>query len=510
MARRFAEERERAGLAEASFGEFFRQAWPSMESRPYLHNWHVDVVAEHLEAVYRGEIRRLVINIPPRFLKSLEVSVAFPAWVWMKQPGFKLIRGSYDMRLSTRDNVKTRDLILSPWYQRLWGDRFAMKGDQNVKTRFENTRGGHQYATSPGTSATGDGCDMMIADDPSAADDAWNAAALIRAAEWWDQTMSSRLDDPKTGRRVVVMQRIGENDLTAHVLRGGGYVHLEIPHEYTPKKVYPVDYKPAPNPIAWEDPREEPGDLLHPERIGPAERDELKGANGLGTWGYEAQYNQNPTPIGGGLIKEHWLNYWQFPGMNLPPVRVQMEAPDGSVVWIEKHPVDLPEAFEEEIQVWDLTFDDTPKSDFVAGQHWGRNDAQKFLLDQIHGRMSFTKTIAAMLDAAEKWPNATAKVVEKKANGAAALDTLKNKIEGLIAYDPGDKSKEKRVALVSPQFEAGNVFVPHPSIRAWVPAYVTEAKNFPKVTNDDQIDATTIALLRWGKYRDPRVRRLGV
>lgn len=503
--RRFEAERELAGAAEASLAEFFRQAYPSMDSAPLRWNWHIDVMCEHLEAVYYGQIRRLAINVPPRFLKSKLVSVAFPAWIWVKQPGFKIIRGSHDMRLSTRDNVGTRDLITSGWFQRQWGDRFKLSGDQNQKTRFENNRHGHQYATSVGTTAVGDGCDMMIGDDPHAPDDAWSQNAIDRAVAWWDTTMSSRLDDPKTGRRVLVGQRIAENDLTARVMQHGGYVHLEIPHEHDPRRIYPVDFKPAANPVVWVDPRTELGELLHEERIGREEADELKGGNGLGEWGYGTQYQQNPAPMGGGMLKAKWWRFWQYPGMNLPPVRIQIE--DGT--WIEVAPIDLPEAFDEELQSWDLTFDDTPKADFVCGQHWGRLNALKFLLDQVLEKMNFPRTIQVIRQKSEDWPNAQAKIVEKKANGAAVLSTLTDEIEGMIAFDPGDKSKERRVALVSPQIEAGNVVLPHPMIRPWVNGFMTTAKRFPKVLKDDEIDAMTQALMRMGKYRDPRMRVLG-
>ena len=173
-------------LAERKLRNFIRIGWPHIDPADYSTNWHIDAICEHLEAVADGEIRRLIINIPPRHMKSISVNVAFPAWVWAQKkrspltgPGVGFLSTSYSHTLSVRDNLKGRRLVESAWYQRGWGDRFKLTSDQNTKIRFENDRGGYRIASSVDGTATGDGGDIIIVDDPISAGDA--LSTTIRA-----------------------------------------------------------------------------------------------------------------------------------------------------------------------------------------------------------------------------------------------------------------------------------------------------------------------------------------
>ena len=212
-------------LAEKHLSHFLRIGWPYIDPADYITNWHIDAISEHLEAIANGELRRLILNIPPRHMKSLSTAVAFPAWTWAQKRRSKLtgpqvgfLSMSYAQSLSVRDNVKCRRLVESNWYQRGWGDRFKLTGDQNTKIRFENDRGGYRLASSVDGSGTGEGGDIIVIDDPVSAGDALSPTVREAANEWFDNTMSTRLNDPKTGAYVVVMQRLHQSDLVGHIL----------------------------------------------------------------------------------------------------------------------------------------------------------------------------------------------------------------------------------------------------------------------------------------------------
>ena len=185
-------------LAERSLAEFIRQMWTSIDPSPYVANWHIDAIAEHLEAVNRGEISRLIINIPPRHMKSIAVSVAWPAWTWTQQattplrgPTVRFLYASYAQSLSIRDSVKCRRVIDSPLYQARWGDRFKWVGDQNTKIRFDNDKKGYRIATSVDGALTGEGGDVIVVDDPHNVTEAESVTVRQAALSWWDESMSN-------------------------------------------------------------------------------------------------------------------------------------------------------------------------------------------------------------------------------------------------------------------------------------------------------------------------------
>jgi hypothetical protein len=343
-------------------------------------NWHIDAIAEHLEMVSRREILRLAINIPPRHMKSLSTAVFWPAWEWLRptrRGGACAGRGdAVPVRVLRREAEHARQpevpaadpvegtrggqgrtLVERIGYQGLlrllYGDdAWALTGDQNAKTRFENTRAGYRLATSVGGTATGEGGDIIVIDDPHKADEAESDTVREGVIEWHDGTMSSRFNDPKTGAEVLIMQRLHESDLTGHVLAQdagvGEWVHLCLPAEYEPK-----------HPFVWpDDPRSEPGELLWPERVGQRELDRLK--RQMGSYKSAGQLQQRPAPEEGGILKRAWWRYFP-PGW-------------GPDEWPHFHEV---------VQSWDMAFKDTDGSDYVVGQVWGRFFADKYLLHQV-------------------------------------------------------------------------------------------------------------------------------
>jgi predicted phage terminase large subunit-like protein len=460
---------------------FIKTAWPIVEPAAFVPGWHIDAIAEHLEAVSQGLIRRLLITIPPRHMKSLAVGVFWPAWEWIEHPELRWLCASYAESLSIRDNVRTRRLIQSAWYQANWGDRYQLMADQSEKRRFETDRGGFRIAVGAAGAATGEGGDRIVCDDPHNVAEVESDAVRKGVLDWWDTVMSTRLNNPQTSAQVIVMQRLHQDDLAGHVLEQGGWEHLALPAEY--------EGDTRATSIGWRDPRTTPGELLWPARYGRPEIDALK--RSLGSYAAAGQLQQQPSPAGGGVFKRWWWRYWQPKGMNLAPVTVRLA--DGRTQQV--NPVDLPDDFDEQLQSWDCAFKDLSTSDYVAGGVWARRGAYRFLLDQRRERLSFPRTLDAIETMSEKWPMTYTKLVEDKANGTAVIATLQQKISGLVPVNPAG-GKIVRAQAVSPGIESGNVFLPHPAIAPWVDSFIDECSAFPNGRHDDQVDQCTQALNR--------------
>ncbi len=459
-----------------------RQAWATVEpTTPFVPGWHIDAIIEHLEAVSRGQIRNLLINVPPRHMKSLLVSIFWPAWEWIRWPQRRWLYSSYAASLSQRDSVACRRLIESSWYQSLWGDRFALTSDQNTKGRFNNDRSGYRLATSVGSSITGEGGDRIVVDDPHNVQEAESDTIRKTTIDWFDVVMSSRVNDPKTAAMTIVMQRCHQRDLSGHLLEKGGWEHLCLPAEYEgPGKT---------TSIGFSDPRHEPGELLWPERFGPAEIQSLK--TSLGSYAAAGQLQQRPSPAGGGIFQRHWWRYWHPAHMTLPPVSVRM--PGGAIRSIPSIP--MPERFDNVIQSWDLAFKDVATADYVVGQVWGAIKADRFLLDQRRDRLDMPQTLIAIRATCQKWPRAYTVLIEDKANGPAVVSALKHELSGVIPVNP-EGGKIARAQAISPQCESGNIYLPHPAVAPWVEDLIEEAACFPNAAFDDQVDAMTQALNR--------------
>jgi predicted phage terminase large subunit-like protein len=457
--------------AEVSLHAFVRQAWHVLEpSTPFVDGPHIRAICLHLEAVTRGEIRRLVINMPPRHMKSLLVSVLWPVWVWIRNPSFRWLFGSYALSLSIRDSLKARRLIESPWFRRRWGHGFELTSDQNVKARYENNKTGYRIATSVGAGTTGEGGDGLVIDDAHNIVDVDSAAVRERAAVWNDEAWSTRGNNPATAAFVYVGQRSNEDDLYGHVLaKGGDIVHLCLPAEYEVPRVKADsgDFVEAPKPvnaIGWSDWRAAEGELLWPQRFDAAALAALKLT--LGTYGTAGQLQQRPTPRGGTIIQRAWLKYYD----------------------------ELPHDVRDWMQSWDCAFKDEQDSDFVCGGTWCRRGAQIFLVHRVKERLDITGTVDAVRAMTAAYPKAVLKLVEDKANGSAVIQTLKREIAGLVPTNP-EASKIARLNACSPTFEAGNVYLPRRA--PWLEDYIGELTGFPRAAHDDQVDMTSQAINRY-------------
>lgn len=464
--------------APMSFREFIPEAFGVIESKDrYVHGWHIDAIADHLVAVTDLEIRKLVINIPPRWMKSLIVAVMWPAWVWTFDPTFRWLFSAYQATLSTRDNKKTRELVNSTWYRERFGDVCEIKAGRSLQTYFETTAGGFRQATSVGGAGTGFGGDAVVSDDPHNVMQTESDVKRQYVLDWWDSQMSTRVHNPNTGVHVVVMQRIHESDLAGHLIESGDYEALIIPEKYEADETRGTS-------IGWSDPRSREGELGWPQQFS-AEAVEAQNRI-LGPYQTAGQKQQRPAPKGGQFIKSAW---WR---------------------WFDVYPADLDRL----VQSWDMAFADPGDSrapgelSFVVGQIWGQRGPDFFLLDQYRERVDFVETCAAVEAMIAKWPEARTKWIEDKANGPAVVATLKRKYSGIEAVPPEGSKLARFHATVVPLAASGNVYLPSPKIAPWVSLYVKELETFPTSTNDDQVDASSQALL-WMTRKRPLYVRVG-
>jgi predicted phage terminase large subunit-like protein len=505
-------------LAADHLRDFARAAWPYLEpTTPLRWGWALDAICEHLEAVSRGWIRDLIINVPPGMAKSLTATVFWPAWEWIDHPERRWVFAAHSMGLALRDAVKCRTLIESTWYQsHFTRGAWLLSDDQNAKSYYANTKTGFRMCTSPDARTTGHRGDRIVIDDPIDARIAvYSKAERDAVLAWWDNTMSNRLNDQETGARVIIMQRLHEDDLSGHLIRKGGWTHLRLPMEFEPatrcvtyvRKPDPPSPAPAkstsevvlegvaqvlageepaaappapalgPPETFWQDPRTAPGELLFPERF-PRHRveEEKKG----GSARYAGQYQQRPMPAEGGLFKRSWWRYWRF-------------AHEDPIPALEDRTVVLPDHFDDVTGSWDCAFKKTSDSDKVAGGTWGRLGASKFLLELFWERASFTDTVREVRAQADRRPEYLEILIEDKANGPAVINVLYQEVSRLIAVDP-EGGKEARAAATSPEVEAGNVYLPLHA--PWRDAYVEEHAAFPRGSKDDAVDQQSQFLIR--------------
>lgn len=510
-----------------TLADFTRASWHVLEPTTRLvWGWHIDAVCQHVEAALLGWIeyqkwqqRRdahpeenaptqlindLLINIPPGSMKSRILNVCAASWMWLMWPSWRLLCLSGNTNNVMRDATYCRDLISSDWYQSTFRPTWKLREDTSAKGNYWNTAGGVRQAGTMLGRITGNRADALFIDDPNEATEVYSDAYRNGINERWDQAICNRVNDPVCSVRIGIMQRLHEDDWAGHVLKQSGWQHLCIPMEYEPERYEAGahDAIPAVTVLGWSDPRSMTGELMCPRRFPPNVIATEK--TRLATRGYAGQHQQRPSPATGMIWQRHWWRYWQRPGDDLPPVMVKM--PDGSYKTIA--PVVLPR-IEEELQSWDMSFTDAATSSFVVGQTWGRTGARKFLLAQVREQMGFSRTQAAVRAFADAHPNAAAKLIEKKANGAAIIETLEATVAGIIPITPTE-SKAARMQSCEPEIEAGNVFLPHPHIAPWVTGFVDECASAPNGAHDDQADAASQALNRMRKSSGDNVAPIGI
>jgi predicted phage terminase large subunit-like protein len=469
--------------ASASLYEFVKQSWHVVEPGiQFMESWHIEEICEHLEAVSAGEIHRLLINIPPRHSKSTIVSVMWPAWEWITDPAQKFLCASYSGTLSTRDNLKTRRLLQSPWYQERWGHMFKFAGDQNAKQRFENDKTGYRLATSVGGTATGEGGSRLILDDPHGAQAAQSEAMRESDLEWFDMVWSTRLNNPKTDAMVTVMQRLHERDISGHILNDiKGWEHICIPAEWDGKHRKTI--------LGAYDPRKVKGELICPDRFGDKEITMLKQL--LGEYGTAGQLQQDPAPVSGGILKTKYFGLWSADD-GLPP-------------------------FEYILQSYDCAFTEKTTGDPTACTVWAmfthKGERNAMLIDAWDEHLSYPDLRAKAIKdwtteyggMSKESPHSRARrpdriLVEAKASGQSLLQDLRLAKVPAVGYNPGKADKISRAHQAAPTLELGLLWIPESKKNrgqpvSWAAAFLKQLAKFPVAEHDDYVDTFTQAVI---------------
>lgn len=450
---------------------FVQEAWDILEPvSPLVWNWHLDLICEYLTLVRDGEFKNvcgldlegIIFNVPPRTMKSLLITVFFPIWVWTTDSSRRFMFISYSEKLSTQHSIFRRSIIESEWYQKEWGGVFTLSRDQNVKSHYENSSRGAMFSTGMQATATGMGGDVLIFDDPLNPEQAISQVERESVNLRFDTTFRSRINDPAKGVKIIIMQRLHELDLTGHVLarESSRWKHVSLPAVAEKDKI-------------WNSPSgkllmtQKAGDLLWSARLTQSFLDSQR--VGMGSWAYNGQYQQTPAPLDGGIIKRQWVRFYR----------------------------QMPEKFEFMVQSWDCTFSGGSDNDFVAGQVWGRFGGKYFMLPyRTYDRLDFGPTMAAIKACHAKFPQAHAVLIEDKANGPAIISELQKEIPGVVAVNP-EGGKLARAQAIAPLWEAGSIELPDPQLFgcAWIEDYLHNICTFPKAAHDDDVDATSQALI---------------
>jgi len=433
----------------------------------FLSNWHIDLIAEHLEAARRGEITRLIINMPPRALKSQCVSIAWPAWLLGHDPSARIMAASYSASLSIRHSLDCRQVVTSAWYQRLF-PHTNLARDQNEKHKFMTTKRGFRFATSVGGTATGEGGNFLIIDDPLNPTQAMNASARAHVKRWYDHTFSTRLNDKKRGVIVLVMQRLHVDDLTNHLLEKGGFMHLSLPAIASAQEYY--HFGSVTN-------NRMQGEILHPAREDKnlLERAKIE----LGAQGFSAQYQQQPLPEEGSMMRREWFRRYESPPENIRRI----------------------------VQSWDTAIKSGGQHDASVCLTFAECESHSYLLDAQTMRLEYPDLKRRAQELAAQFKPHTI-LIEDKASGQQLLQDLKRETALPILAVTTSTNKITRFAAISAMIEAGRLMLPHNA--PWLAAFEQELLNFPHGKHDDQVDALTQYLdyLRKSSFDKLSLRRV--
>jgi predicted phage terminase large subunit-like protein len=422
----------------------------------YLRNWHVDAIVHRLMGVHHGEICRLLINQPPRSLKSICVSVAYAAWLLGHDPRRRIIVVSYANELALELHRQFRMIIDAPWYRTLFP---GMQPARDSGLELVTTLGGGRFATSVGGTLTGRGGDLIIIDDPLKAEEALSEVARNRVIDWYAGTLVSRLNDKKGGPIVVVMQRLHENDLAGHLIEQGGWTHLDLPAIAVEDAVIALPEGRTMRRLV--------GQVLHPEREDKEALERIR--EEIGSLMFSAQYQQRPVPLEGNLIRRGWFQFCD----DLP------ERGAGRVV-----------------QSWDIAMTTGSSNDYSVCTSWLMTKHDYYLLDVFRARLKYPDLRRKVAVLAEKFDAGTI-LVEDAGPGMALLQDLRRDVPQGMIRPIGQKpegSKADRMIAQSAKIEAGHVYLPRDS--GWLDTFLLEILAFPNGRYDDQVDSVS-QFLNW-------------
>ena len=424
----------------------------------YLQNWHVEAIAHWLELCRTGTEKRLIITLPPRSLKSLCTSIAFPAFVLGHDPTQRIINVSYSQELGSKFSAGFRAVVGSDWYRRIFPD---MRAQRDTETEFVTTLGGERVSIPIGGSLTGRGANFIIIDDPLKADEATSHAARERVNSYYRSTLFSRLNDKRTGVIIVVMQRLHEEDLAGQLLRDGGWQHLDLPAIALEDQSFEL--------MRGDQYHRKRGDLLHAEREPASVLGEIK--RNLGTYAFQAQYQQRPVMDAGNLIQKGWIRY-----CDSVPTR---------------------DSTNYTVQSWDTALKGSELNDFSVCSTWRRHNNEHFLIHIARVRYEYPnlRRLAVQLYN-EHQPDIV--LIEDRGTGTTLSQDLRyyHQINAQPIRPEGDK--QVRLEAVSPLFEQGSVYFPKRA--PWLGDLLDELLRFPQTKFDDQVDSVS-QYLNWARLK---------
>ncbi|MFL6720454.1 MAG: phage terminase large subunit [Sphingomonas sp.] len=453
-------------ITRLDFNVFVERVFTELNGgEPYLDNWHIGFVCGELETVRRGDTHRLAIALPPRNLKSIIASIAYPAWLLGHDPTAKIICASYGQQLADDLARDCRQAMRSDWYRALFpGTR--LKSDRQAVNFFETTAGGSRQSTSVGGVLTGFGADIIIVDDPTKPEEALSEVERAKANHWLSHTLVTRLNNKVTGKIILVMQRLHEVDMIGFFLELGEAKLVSFP------AIAQEDEE-----LEWQTPfgsrrhHRAEGEALHPDREPLVALELLRMA--MGSRMYSAQYLQMPAPPGGSIVKPEWFQ--RFDLSNRPD-------------------------FDSVFQSWDTASKGTQLSDYSVCTTWGRKGRQFFLLHVLRKRLEYPDLKRAVIEQARMW-DAKKVLVEDASSGQALIQDLKNDRFYLVEAVKPKGDKIMRLNSITAAIENGQVFVPNQA--PWLDDYLHELMMFPAGRYDDQVDSTSQALSNALLFRSP-------
>lgn len=455
-----------SALLRQDFSSFIGKVFHTVNpGNTYHSNWHIDLIADYLEAVRKGQIKRLIINMPPRALKSVCVSVAWPAWLLGQNPAVRIMAASYSATLSIKHSLDCRMVLSSDWYKALFPNT-VLSRKHNQKSKFLTDQNGFRFATGVGGSATGEGGDILIIDDPHNPTQINSLKMRNKAIEWYEQTFVTRLNNKNNGAIVLVMQRLHEDDMSAHLISSGGWELLKIPAIAGQDLEYNLNN----NKYFFGS-----GQLLN------SKLDKLQFLQNLeaeiGSRNFAAQYLQAPLPASYNLLSSDDISYYET-------------LPSGGMYFVIS---------------WDTAIKVSEHTDYSVGTCWAVANDHFYLISMIRQKMTYPLLKNEVQKQADKY-RPKYLLIEDKASGQSIIQDLR--LLGYSNIKPikpvGDKIT--RFASVVPMFQSGKVLLPKKS--AFNSVLINELISFPNSSHDDIVDSVSQFLIFAKEMNAPVKARL--
>ncbi len=443
-------------LCRTDFRAFAQRAFSILEPGLLEPAVHIDIICRLLERIWLGEVRRAVVCIPPRYLKTYLISIAYTAWLLGIDPAMRIVCASYGMPLAEKFNADTLRLMRSPWYRWIFPGTLLDPKKQN-QTEIATTVGGYRFATSVGATLTGRGADLIIIDDPLKANEAHSPTARQNSIDWFTSSVFTRFNQPAKGKIIVVAQRLHAEDLPGHLIGIGGWETLVIPAIQPKRQTFDVVTGGKKGLFA-------PGRVLQPSRHNQEDLAQLK--REMGEHDFEAQFNQRPIPPGGATFRGDWIKRYIE-----PPSAAQIQSV---------------------IQSWDTAYEGDEENSYSVCTTWAKCASGFYLLDVWRDRPAFPDLLKQVHELRAVW-QARLVVVEKKASGISLIESINHAgLQNWLSWLAPSTAKVERAQQQSVKFEQGRVWLPREA--SWLAAYEAELFQFPHCKFDDQVDSTVQVL----------------